>query len=128
MENLGALMRVATDLAAMQGFSQRRIREIELAMEEALVNIFRYAYPEGQAGEAEVTSGMTEEDDLFVEILDEGIVFDMESFPEPDLRASLPNRSVGGLGIHLIRKMADRVKYLRKADTNILTLLFKKSL
>ncbi len=128
MENLSLLMRVATDLAAMQGFSQRRIREIELATEEALVNIFRYAYPEGQAGDAEVTSGMTEEGDLFVEILDQGILFDMESFPEPDLSASLSNRSVGGLGIHLIRKMADHVKYLRKADTNILSLLFKKSL
>lgn len=127
MENLGVLMRVATDLAAMQGFSQRRIREIELAMEEALVNIFRYAYPKGQAGDAKVTSGMTEEGGLFVEIVDEGIPFDMGSFPEPDLSASLSDRSARGLGIHLIRKMADHVKYLRKADTNILTLIFKNS-
>jgi anti-sigma regulatory factor (Ser/Thr protein kinase) len=127
IENLGVLMQVAIDLAAKQGFNERRLREIELAMEEALVNIFHYAYPEGQAGDAEVRSSITEQGHLFVEIMDQGIPFDIQSAPEPDLKASLSDRSVGGLGIHLIRTMADHMTYLRKADANILTLVFKKS-
>jgi serine/threonine-protein kinase RsbW len=127
MENLGVLMEVATDLAAKQGFNEGRLHEVELAMEEALVNIFHYAYPEGQPGDAEVKSGITEEGHLLVEITDQGIPFDIQSVPEPDLKSSLSERSVGGLGIHLIRTMADHMAYLRKADANILTLIFKKS-
>lgn len=127
IENLGALMDVAIDLAAHQGFGEGRLREIELAMEEALVNIFRYAYPEGQAGEAEVRSCITEEGDLLVEIMDQGCPFNVPSVPAPNLEASLCDRPLGGLGIHLIRTMADHMTYLRRADTNILTLVFKRS-
>jgi anti-sigma regulatory factor (Ser/Thr protein kinase) len=127
IENLGALAEVAIGLASRQGFSEGRLREIELAMEEALVNIFHYAYPEGQSGEAEVRSGITEEGHLFVEIMDQGSPFDVQSAPAPDFNSPFSDRPVGGLGIHLIRTLADHMTYLRKADTNILTLVFKKS-
>ena len=46
IENLEKWIKPISECAKIQGFDQKRISEIELALEEALVNIFTYAYPE----------------------------------------------------------------------------------
>jgi len=42
--------------------------------------------------------------------------------PAPDLTSSIERRKIGGLGIFLIKKMVDEVKYRRKGSFNILNL------
>jgi anti-sigma regulatory factor (Ser/Thr protein kinase) len=107
-----------------QDFDQKKIQKIELAVEEALVNIFNYAYPDGP-GEVEVNC-RADHDHFLIEIVDSGIPFDMTSLPDPDLAANVDDREIGGLGIFLIKKMADEVKYGREAGRNILSLAIKK--
>ena len=53
LENLGRLIRSLSDCTKAQGFEQEKISKIELAAEEALVNVFRYTYPEAP-GDAEM--------------------------------------------------------------------------
>jgi anti-sigma regulatory factor (Ser/Thr protein kinase) len=125
IENLERLMQFVLACAKRQGFTQKRIQAIELATEEALVNIFTYAYPE-HTGEVEVRCKMDDDTRFILEILDTGIPFNIHSISEPDLTENISNRKIGGLGIFLMRKMVDEVQYRRDEENNILTLIIHK--
>ncbi len=107
--------------ARAKGFSARRISEVRLAAEEALVNIFRYAYPEG-SGEVEIICRFDSRERLVIELIDCGIPFDVLSVPEPKLTGGIEDRAAGGLGVHLMKTLMDGVHYSRKEGKNILTL------
>ena len=124
LENLGRWRGAVSECAREQGFDQRKTGKIELALEEALVNICNYAYPDGP-GDVEVSC---KEDDrrFIIEIVDSGDPFDMTSLPAPDLPPSIEERKIGGLGIFLIRKMVDDVRYRRGGNFNILNLTIQR--
>ena len=126
LDSLEKLMHFVSGFAEDHGFSKTRISEIQLAAEEALLNIFQYAYPGEDKGGVEVTCEMKSESELNIRILDNGIPFDILSLSEPDISCPLPDRKIGGLGCYLIRKMADQVHYSRQGDANILTLLVRR--
>jgi serine/threonine-protein kinase RsbW len=127
IESLEMLMQFVSGFAGDHGFSKSKIHDIQLATEEALLNIFQYAYPGERRGEVEVTCEMKSDSELRIRILDTGIPFDILSLSEPDLACPLPDRKIGGLGCYLIQKVTDDVQYHRRSDTNILTLLVRKS-
>ena len=122
LENLERLMQSVSDCARTQGFDQKRISEIELAAEESLVNIINYSYPE-KPGEVEVIC-QADGRSLVIEMIDSGIPFDVTSLPDPDITADLDDRKIGGLGVFLIKKMVDEVRYRREKNRNILSLTF----
>jgi anti-sigma regulatory factor (Ser/Thr protein kinase) len=126
LDSLEKLMHFVSGFAGNHGFSKEKIHDIQLATEEALLNIFQYAYPGEHKGQVEVTCQMTSESEMNLRILDNGIPFDILSLSEPDLTCPLPERRIGGLGCYLIRKMADGVQYRRQGDSNILNLLIRK--
>jgi anti-sigma regulatory factor (Ser/Thr protein kinase) len=114
-----------SDLALAWGLHPRRLMQLELAVEEAVVNICEYAYkvPPGYFT-MRVDPG---ESSFTVEIVDEGVPFDPLDVEEPDLRASVADRAVGGLGILLVRRVMDEVSYRRDGARNILTLIIKRT-
>lgn len=117
-----------SQFAREQGFSTERISEIELAVEEALVNIFHYAN-QGLDGEVTLESKMTSEKEMIIEISDAGIPFNPLAKEDPDITLAVSERTVGGLGVYLIKQLMDEVHYRREGDKNILTLLvYKKPL
>jgi serine/threonine-protein kinase RsbW len=124
LENLERLMESVSKCARTQGFDQKKVNKIELAIEEVLVNIFNYSYPE-KPGEVEINCKM-ENGRFIIEIIDSGIPFDMTSLSDPDLTADVEERKIGGLGIFLVKKMVDEVRYRREKDRNILTLAVNK--
>jgi anti-sigma regulatory factor (Ser/Thr protein kinase) len=99
--------------------------KIQLALEEALVNIAHYAYPAGTDGWIEVACRLDAVGRrLRVEIRDAGRAFDPLGYAQPETNVSLEERQVGGLGIFLVRQMTERAEYRREGATNVLTLLF----
>lgn len=127
MENLSNLMRFVTDLLTKNGFPEQRALEIEMAAEEVLVNIIRYAYSEGSPGDVELRGRAVSEDEFMLEFEDGGVPFDPTSIPPPDVNLSLSRREPGGLGFFLVRKMVNEVRYRRERNRNILTFLIRKS-
>jgi anti-sigma regulatory factor (Ser/Thr protein kinase) len=108
--------------AETAGLMDAQGARLELAVEEALVNVFNYAYA-GQAHAGAVTCRvMVETDGLTVEIVDEGPPFDPLARPDPDTALELEQRQPGGLGIFMIRQLADEVSYRREAGRNVLTI------
>ena len=127
LENLDRFVQFVSEFAGDQGYEQKRIHEIELATEEALVNIFNYAYPDGTTGDVEVQCHMDDHANLVIVLMDDGVPFDLKSLSEPDLDANISDRPIGGLGVFLIIKMMDEVKYRRDNEKNVLTLVANKS-
>ena len=95
--------------------------QLNLAMEEAVVNVMDYAYPAETEGEV-VVDAMAENGLLQFTITDHGTPFDPTSKAEVDTTLPAEERSIGGLGIHLIRKIMDEISYERAGDNNVLTL------
>ena len=57
-----------------------------------------------------------------LEFEDRGREFNPLEAGEPDLETPIENRQLGGLGIHLVKKMVDVATYRREGDRNILVL------
>lgn len=121
LESLRLFMQFVSEFAVGQQFPQARIREIELATEEAIMNILTHAYPGDCKGEIEVQCESLGDSGLTIRIVDTGIPFNPLSFTDPDLTTPIMERNPGGLGVFLIRKMMDEIRYHRSGDRNVLT-------
>ncbi len=97
--------------------------QIMIAFEEMFVNVCHYAYP-GTEGEILVRLAIGG-GAVTVELVDEGVPFDPLARPEPDVTLSAEERSVGGLGIFMVRKSMDEVNYAYKDGRNHLTMVKK---
>lgn len=82
---------------------------VETAIDEACTNIIKHAYS-GNGGFVSIACEL-QDNDLVVTIKDKGKLYDHYSVRRPDLDADLENRKVGGLGIHLMRKLMDDVSH-----------------
>ena len=96
--------------------------KLNLAVEEAVVNVMNYAYPEGTYGEVAIDA-MADDKQLQIILTDCGVAFDPTESKEADTTLSADERPIGGLGIHLVRQIMDSVSYERTNDKNVLTLV-----
>lgn len=119
-EQLSQVLKTISDFALKSGASEEKVGQIELVLEEILVNIINYAYPD-EPGTIEIRYQRSQTSQLKLEIIDHGIPFDPLSTPDVDTEAPLEERSIGGLGIFLIRNIAEDVAYQRQHGKNILT-------
>jgi len=122
IEHLNSILQFVRDCARDEGFSRQRISNIELATEEVLANVCRYAYP-GNCGDIEIRCRTDDDRRLIIDIVDAGKPFNMLTVSEPDLNTDIAEREIGGLGVLLIRKMVDDIHYSRRDNKNILTLV-----
>ncbi|MBU3952885.1 MAG: ATP-binding protein [Proteobacteria bacterium] len=123
LENLETLIAHASSFATDNGMDPKLVYQVELSLEEVLVNVISYAYPEGTQGNVEVNCSWEVRQGLTLEVVDYGEAFDPLAKPDPDTSLSLDERSIGGLGIFLTKKMMDKVTYDRCQGKNILTLI-----
>ena len=94
---------------------------IELAFEEALVNIANHAY-QGEPGLVELAIAI-DSNITTIAIRDFGPPFDpLTQAPKVDVEIPLEEREVGGLGLYLIRQVMDEVLYKREKNSNLLTM------
>ena len=124
LDSLHGILAFISEHAREKGFQKEALNRMQLVAEEALVNVFHYAYPPRQEGDVEVRLLEKDGPVVEIEIRDKGIPFDPLSAGQPDVNADIPERKIGGMGIFFVRKMADEVRYRRDEDTNILGLTF----
>lgn len=124
-EHLSEFIQFTAEAAKSAGFGEEKINDISIAVEEALVNIFNYAYPE-KTGDTMVACRIENDRRFVIEIIDEGESFDFESIEKPDVEADIGDRQIGGLGILLIKELMDSVDYRRDSGRNILQLMVKR--
>ncbi len=104
-------IREFTKSAAKQcGFSEDVIGKIILAVDEACTNIIKHAYKYSNEGNINISVKFAESK-FEIAITDEGIHFNPDTIPEPDIKEYYKQKKVGGLGVYLIKKLMDEVKY-----------------
>ena len=99
--------------------------KLNLAIEEAVVNVMDYAYPPETVGTVTIDVQADDEWMKFI-ISDSGTPFDPTQKKEVDTTLSAEERGIGGLGIHLVRQIMDSIGYERINNTNVLTLMKKR--
>lgn len=114
------ILAVAEDLQI-----QDRIRkQLLIACDEIFTNIASYAYPEEEKNGVVDVSFLYERSTrkLRISFSDSGRAFDPLAEPEKDVKESVAEKKVGGLGLFMVRKMMDSVEYKRENGCNNLTL------
>ena len=102
------------------GLAPRLVHDLNLALEEILTNIISYGYTDNREHEIKVRLSV-QPGEVKAEVEDDGQPFNPLEAPEPDAAKPLEERTIGGLGIHLVRKLMDGLEYKRQGDRNLLT-------
>ncbi len=93
---------------------------IRLVVEELVINIVNYAYPDGNNDYLDVETNLTE-DQITIRFRDSGVPFNPLEQESPDMSQPLRQRQIGGLGIFLVSKKMDHMTYERSDGENVLT-------
>ena len=121
IETIPQLNEFIDTVAEKIGLDMSLTMSLNLAIEEAVVNVMEYAYPEGEQGNVDIEVIADDKWLTFI-ISDNGIPFDPTTQEDADTTLSAEERPIGGLGIFLVRQLMDSINYQRKDGKNILTL------
>lgn len=124
-EELPRLTDAVAAFVAEQRIGGRDGFQLALVLDEIFTNIVSYGFDEPAAHTIEV--GLERRGDVVhVHVADAGRPFDPRDVPPPNLAADLDHRPIGGLGVHLVRKLTEDLAYERRAGINHLS--FRKTL
>lgn len=95
--------------------------KVNLCLDELLTNIIRYGFTDD--AEHLINLRLAAADGMLdIELEDDASAFNPLDRPPPDLESGVEVREVGGLGIHFVREIMDRVAYRRAGGRNLLTM------
>ena len=123
-ENLNDVLAFVDEELEKHDCGMKTQMQIDIAVEEIFVNIAHYAY-NPEIGKAIIRVGVTE-NTVSLTFIDNGVQYDPLAKEDPDVTLSAEERQIGGLGIFMVKKSMDDVRYEYKDGSNILT--FSKEL
>jgi len=103
------------NISDMKRFSEDVLFEVTLVLDEAVANIIEHGYQLNPDNEVKIKVAVDSEK-IFIELTDYSDGFDFESFGNVDLDAHTKRRKNRGLGVYIIKKIMDDVKYERGKD------------
>jgi serine/threonine-protein kinase RsbW len=101
--------------------SNKALIQLQVALDEVLSNVIKYAWPEGKTHEVHVRIN-AQKDVVKVIIVDDGEAFDPRAQTPPKPLATGRRPRPGGVGIHMVRQLVDGFDYARIGDRNQITL------
>jgi len=113
---------LADECAGKPGVTGEVLYDLQLAVDEACTNIVIHGYESMEPGMIQLSLEFAP-DRLTIEIADQGRSFQPDRIPEPDISLPLEERSLGGMGLYLIHKSVDEVKYEARGDRNVMRLI-----
>ena len=104
-------------------FSTKDRYQIDVAVDEIVSNVARYAYI-GSQGKVTVKAE-TDEKSLTIFVIDSGRPYNPLEKEDPDVTLPAEARGVGGYGIFIVKKVMDEITYEYKDGHNILKMTKK---
>ena len=118
---IARLAPLVAEFCARHGLAEATAAQLTLVLDEAITNIISYAFDDSGEHEISVRISLAP-GALIAELVDDGREFDPLQVAAPDLAAPLAERAVGGLGVHLMRRLMDDIRYRREGARNHLVL------
>jgi serine phosphatase RsbU (regulator of sigma subunit)/putative methionine-R-sulfoxide reductase with GAF domain/anti-sigma regulatory factor (Ser/Thr protein kinase) len=126
-EALDSIREFVGDSARDAGMDAKEIYAVQLATDEAASNVIEHAYEGASNGELEISCEINSES-LTIVMHDRGEPFDPNKVVVPDVTADLDERPLGGLGVFLMHKLMDEVRYKTSPKTgNVLTMIKRRA-
>ena len=100
------------------GLPKKQIFQINLALDELFTNIVSYGFPDSNSHWINFRLHL-ENNEVVIRIEDNGIPFDPVAAPTAGSTPPLEKCKIGGLGLHIVKKMMDEIAYERRGDKNI---------
>ena len=120
-QELESLQKILERFADSYGLTAQCKFQLNLVLEEIFTNITCYGFSD--AGDHFIQVNLScDAGTLTVCVEDDGKPFNPVSAKDPDLECKLEDRKIGGLGIHLIKKLANDINYERCGNKNVLTI------
>ncbi len=116
LEGIGATARTVDTALTAAGAGESARYFCHLAIEEMLTNLMRHSSPSAARLSLRIDQG-----EVFLSFMDDGRAFDPTKSPDPDLSLPVASRSIGGLGLFLLRKLASGASYTRREGWNLTT-------
>lgn len=113
-----------SEAARKHGFDEESVSKIALAVDEACTNVIKHAYNYSANQEIEIRIAIGD-GNFEVIITHGGKMFNPDAVKTPDMREYLSHFRRGGLGMHLMRSLMDRVEYRLLPDQKTEVHLFK---
>jgi len=95
------------------------VSEIVLALDEMCSNLMIHAHHCNPDDLFELHIHVTQQNPIVFEIIDDGTVFDINQFHEPELNNIIHEKRKGGLGIRLVKSIMDKIEYQKSSGRNI---------
>ncbi len=103
------------------GLGMELLMDLNLVMEEMVVNVISYAYPEGTEADIELLAESDGKELTFV-LSDHGKAFDPTLSEPGDMDVNPAERELGGMGIYIVKNSMNEVTYQRLEGRNLLTM------
>lgn len=124
-ENLSEVREFVSRHASDHGFTKENVSDIRLAVDEACTNIIKHAYNYDKT--KVVTIELEFEDNRLVVVLtDYGVGFNPDRYKKPNLPEQIKKKKRGGMGVHLMRNLMDKVIYQNEDGKNRLFMSKKR--
>ena len=121
-ENLQTVLDFVDDFLEEMGASMKVQMQLDVAVEELFVNIAHYAYtPDIGMAIIQIETD-SDKDKVSITFKDTGKPYNPLEKPDPDVTLSAEERSIGGLGIYMVKKSMDDMRYEYKDGQNVLTI------
>jgi len=118
---LDRLCEACEELGKSIGLSDKSVFEINLALDELFTNIISYGFKDQKEHSIKIDISV-DDNQLHMRIEDDGIPFNPLAVKPPDFQCGIEECQIGGLGIHLIKKLMDDFQYQRVGDKNVIKL------
>ncbi len=96
---------------------------LDIAVEELFVNIASYAYAPDRGDATIRVQTQSEPKRVTITFIDSGVPYDPLQTPDPDLTLPAEERRIGGLGVFMVKKSMDDMRYERLDGRNVLTIV-----
>lgn len=121
-EKLADVAEMIDAYAGQAGWTQEVTTDIDLVLEELLINIIDYGYPDRPAGQIQLTVESLE-DRVCIHLVDDGVAFDPLQYEISDPTLPLEDRTLGGLGLLLVKSLTNSWNYQFRQGCNHTTLI-----
>ena len=118
---IARLAELFDERAKAWGLSEDDTCNVQLMLDEFVSNVIKYGYADRREHQIDVdvalAGGL-----LTIRIEDDGKAFNPLDAPPPKFDLPIEERPIGGLGVYIVKTLADSIDYRRDAGRNVLTM------